>query len=222
MGLFPTGHEGPLFLSRMIRPVVGGGGATCLKQTPTAGVGQRVPRQARANFYSHRCTGCTGFFLETGGARAHGQTGASQIMPGGSSHHSCSSKARAPACRAAALPMRQSRHAWRPFLVLRIPSWITLFSIVSNNAQLIDPITPHLSNFTLHLSNFKLQTSHFTTSPASRRDPLRSVSTSVRTRPCPLRPRSQSPPGWRSPGPVPGHGVRVPSTAARIPAGSGT
>ena len=33
MGLFPLGHEGPRFLSRMIRPVVGGGpGLSCLKQ----------------------------------------------------------------------------------------------------------------------------------------------------------------------------------------------
>ena len=32
MGLLRIGHEGPLFLSRMIRAVVGGGDATCLKQ----------------------------------------------------------------------------------------------------------------------------------------------------------------------------------------------
>ena len=38
---------------------------------------------------------------------------------GASSHHSCSSRARKRACRAAALPMRQSRHAWWPFVSLR-------------------------------------------------------------------------------------------------------
>ncbi len=31
--LLPKGHEGRLFHPRMIRPVVGGGGPTCLKQT---------------------------------------------------------------------------------------------------------------------------------------------------------------------------------------------
>ena len=39
---------------------------------------------------------------------------------------------RAPACRAAALPMRQSRHAWWSFVILGVPSWIALFPRLGN------------------------------------------------------------------------------------------
>ena len=60
------------------------------------------------------------------------------------------------------------------------------------------------------------------TTRSSRRDRPRFVSTSFRTRLCPLRPRSQSPPDWRSPGPAPGRGGRVRNTAARIPEDSET
>ena len=55
------------------------------------------------------------------------RAGRPRSLVGASSHHSCSSRGRAPACRAAAVPMRQSRHAWWPFVVLRVTPWITPF-----------------------------------------------------------------------------------------------
>ena len=56
--------------------------------------------------------------------------GGTPALPGGAtSNHSCSSRERAPACRAAVLPMRQIRPAWWPFVVLRVSSWITLFRL---------------------------------------------------------------------------------------------
>ena len=51
--------------------------------------------------------------------------GGTPALPGGaSSHHSCAWIRHAPACRAAAVPMRRARHAWWPFVGLRVPSWI--------------------------------------------------------------------------------------------------
>ena len=47
---------------------------------------------------------------------------------GASSRRSCFSRGQAPAWRATPVPMRQSRHAWWPFFVLRVPSWIALAS----------------------------------------------------------------------------------------------
>ena len=44
-----------------------------------------------------------------------------------SSPHSCCSRGRAPPCRAAVLPMRKSRHAWWPLVVLRGPSWMSFW-----------------------------------------------------------------------------------------------
>ena len=59
---------------------------------------------------------------------------------------------RAPACRAAALPMRQSRHAWWPFVVLRGPSWIAVFSFDSGAVSCDhSSINDHKSKFYNHL-----------------------------------------------------------------------
>ena len=37
------------------------------------------------------------------------------------------------------VPMRQSRHAWWPFVVLRVTSWVTLFSFVSGKDRPCPP-----------------------------------------------------------------------------------
>ena len=57
LSLTATGYQGHdrivdfrLFHSRMIRPVVGGGGPTCLKQTPAPGGWKPVHSQARVDF----------------------------------------------------------------------------------------------------------------------------------------------------------------------------
>ena len=58
--------------------------------------------------------------------------GGTPALPGGaSSNRSCSSRGHAPTCWAAAQPMRQSRHAWWPFVILRVTSWMTLLSFVA-------------------------------------------------------------------------------------------
>ena len=95
----------------------GNGARTLLRPSPwrTRRQGGRVP---------HR--------RETERHRTGVHAGGTPALPGGaSSHHSCSSRQHTPACRAAALPMGQSRSAWWPFVILRAPSWITLFSAVS-------------------------------------------------------------------------------------------
>ena len=54
---------------------------------------------------------------ETERHRTGVHAGGTPALPGGvSSLHSCFSRGRAPACRATVLPMRQSRHAWWPFV----------------------------------------------------------------------------------------------------------
>ena len=85
------------------RPGTTGNGArTPLRPGPcrSHGQGGRVPHSRETERYATA--------VHAGGTPA---------LPGGaSSKRSCSSRGQAPACRAAALPMRQSRHACRPFV----------------------------------------------------------------------------------------------------------
>ena len=55
----------------------------------------------------------------SGSLRQCMRAGRPRSRVGASFHHSCCSRGHAPACRATALPMRQSRHASWPFVVLR-------------------------------------------------------------------------------------------------------